>query len=133
MRKPLRTLGIAVSALIVAVIAFIALPPVLLPDAAAPAQIAPYVEDARANLRANIGKLAIPPYLRFVEARCRADGGVMLVFEQWAPPYLTVPYAYVLSGRWPVLGWGAGGANQDDLANDPEVAPFFGSSEVPCE
>ncbi len=56
----------------------------------------------------------------------------MLVYEQWALPYLTVPYAYVMSGGWPPQAW-SGGASWNELADDPEVAAFFGSSETPCE
>lgn len=125
-----RPLALSVMALLVVAFAGIVVPPIVVPDAPAPARIAPYVDAGRDDLRANIDGL--PPHLRFVEARCRADGGVMLIYEQWAPPYLTVPYAYVMSGRWPPQGW-AGGANSHDLARDPEVAAFFGSSEVPCE
>jgi hypothetical protein len=37
-----------------------------------------------------------------------------------------------MSGRWPPQAW-SGGVNSHDLARDPEVAAFFGSSEIPCE
>ncbi len=112
-------------------VATIAVPPIVLRDEPAPDRIAPYVDIGRADLRANIGIAALPHHLRFIEARCRADGGAMLVYEQWAPPYLTVAYAYVMSGHWPPTDW-AGGANSHDLADDPEVLAFFGSSEIPC-
>ena len=126
-----RSLALVVTALPAVAIAAIVLPPIVLRDAPAPARIASYVEAGRSDLRGNIDGL--PPHLRFVAARCRADGGVMLVFEQWAPPYLVVPYAYVMSGHWPPLqGW-SGGANWHDLADDPEVAAFFGSSEIACD
>jgi hypothetical protein len=132
MGKLLRTLGIASLAIAMVAAASIALPPVLLRDAPAPARIAPHVADARASVWGAAFRFPLPLHLRFVGARCRADGGEVLVFEQWEPPYLMVRYGYAMTGRWPPLGW-SGGSNWDDLADDPEIAQFLGSEEVPCE
>ncbi len=132
MMSRLRAQALSSAILAAIVVAMIALPPIVLRDEPAPDRIAPYVDVGRDNLRGNIDDHALPPHLRFIGARCRADGGVMLVYEQWAPPYLTVPYAFVMSGHWPPQeGW-SGGVNWHDLADDPEVVAFFGSSEIPC-
>lgn len=124
-------------AALVALIAFIvipgtiAVPPLVLRDARAPAHIAPYVGDARASLLGEVDQV-VPIHLRFVAARCRADGGALLVFEHWEAPYLAVRYSYAMSGTWPPSAWG-GGIGMEDLAGNPEIAAFMGADEVSCE
>lgn len=125
-------LGTAGLAVAVVSVASITLPPALLVDAPAPARIAPYVADARTSVRDNTFGFPLLLHLRFAGARCRGDGGVLLWFEQWQPPYVATRYAYAMSGRWPPLAW-AGGIDVVDLADDPEIALFLGSDEVPCD
>jgi hypothetical protein len=123
----------ALLALLVIMVAIgsIAVPPLVLRDAPAPAHIAPFLGDARSSLFREAVRL-LPLHLRFAEARCRRDGGALLVFEQWEPPYLGFRYGYVMSGTWPPTGWG-GGVGMVDLRSDPEIAAFMGTDEVPCE
>ena len=108
----------------------ISLPPLILRDAPAPPVLAPYVGDARASVRQNIEGL-LPAHLRYIGARCRADGGAVILFEQWQPPYVDVRYAYAMAGSLPTLAW-SGGTGWEDLAEDPEIAAFLGSTEVAC-
>lgn len=117
--------------LLLAIVGTVAVPALMLPDAPAPAHLGPYVAAARARLLGELDDL-LPAHLRFVAARCRADGGALLVFEQREPPFLGVRYSYVMSGTWPPTGWG-GGVGMDDLEGDPEIAAFLTFGEVPCE
>jgi hypothetical protein len=129
--RPLRLAALLAVVLLVAIIGTITVPPLLLRDAPMPARVAPYLADARASLfREAVGIL--PLHLRFASARCRADGGALLVFEQWQPPYVGVRHGYVMSATWPPNGWD-GRTGMEDLAGDPEIAAFLGSSEVSCE
>jgi hypothetical protein len=129
--RPLRVAALLAVVLLVAVIGTITVPPLLLRDAPVPGRVAPYLADARASLlREAVGIL--PPHLRFTAARCRADGGALLVFEQWKPPNVDVRYGYVMSTTLPPNGW-SGGTGMKDLAGDPEIAAFLASSEVSCE
>lgn len=117
--------------LLLGAIGTLAVPPMVLRDAQAPMRVAPFVDDARADVLREIDHV-LPVYLRFVAARCRADGGALLVFEHWMPPYVGVRYSYAMSGTWPPTSWG-GGISVADLARDPEIAAFLRSDEVPCE
>lgn len=104
--RPLRLAALLAVVLLVAIIRTIAVPPLVLRDAPAPVRVVPYLADARASLfRQAVGIL--PLHLRFAAARCRADGGALLVFEQWQPPYVGVRYGYVTSGTYPPTGWAA--------------------------
>ena len=78
----------------------------------------------------------MPLHLRFIEARCRADGGhaVALVFEEWRPPYLDVTYAYALRGSMPTSSddsWG-GGFGVKSLTTDDEFTFQMGADSVAC-
>ena len=122
---------------VVALVGMTALPPLLLRDAPVPANIAPYIADARARLFGEAFRLPLPVHLRFVGARCRREGGALLVFEQWKAPYLGTRYAYAMSGTWPPTEWGGGyggdgGYGMTDLSNDPEIAASMVLGEVPC-
>jgi hypothetical protein len=129
--RPFRLAALLAVVFLVAIVGTISVPPLLLRDAAVPARVAPYLADARASLlREAVGTL--PLHLRFTAARCRADCGALLAFEQWQRPYLDVRYGYVMSAAWPPNGW-SGGTGMEDLAGDPEIAAFLGSSEVSCE
>ncbi len=129
--RRLRLVGLLAFLVSLIVIGSITVPPLLLRDAPAPARIAPFVDDARTRLLDEIDHV-VPIHLRLVAARCRADGGALLVFEHWEPPYLVVRHSYAMSGTWPPSGWG-GGIGMEDLAGDPEIAAFLMSGEVPCE
>jgi hypothetical protein len=129
--RRLRLFGLLAVLVILVVFGSIVVPPLVLRDAAAPAHIEPFLSDARARLYGEAVRL-LPLHLRFVEARCRRDGGALLVFEQWELPYLGSRYGYVMSGTWPPTGWG-GGVGMIDLRGDPEIAAFMGTDEVPCE
>jgi hypothetical protein len=50
------------------------------PDAAPPARLAPFVDSARSLAANSLGPVGVVP-LRFVEARCGADGSAVLVYE----------------------------------------------------
>ncbi len=129
--RPLRLAALLAVVLLGAVIGTITVPPLLLRDTPVPGRVAPYLVDARASLLSEaVGML--PIHLRFASARCRADRGELLVFEQWQPPYVGVGHGYVMSATWPPNGW-SGGTGMEDLAGDPETAAFLGSSEVSCE
>ena len=105
--------------------AAIAAPVVLFPDAPAPSTIAAYVDAARANLASNLNDREMRPFhLRLLRAECRAEGGVVLWFEQRMFPYLNVAYAYTLASDWPPQAW-SGGANLKE-PHDEEVAAFLG-------
>lgn len=131
----IRKFGLGVGALAALGLAFVALPPVLLPDAPAPASLAPFVASARHQLWVE-GTLLVPPYLRFVEARCQVGGtAVALVFEEWRFPYLNRNYAYAIHGSMPTAGddgWG-GGFGVTSLATDDEFLFQMGSNSKPCE
>jgi hypothetical protein len=129
--RPLRLAALLAGILLVAAVGTITLPSLVFRDAPAPAHIAPYVDDGRASLHREAVRL-LPLQLRLASARCRADGGALLVFEQWELPYLGFRYGYVMSGTWPPEGWG-GGVGMEDLSADPEIAAFMGADEVPCE
>lgn len=129
--RPLRLFGLVALVLLLAIVATIAVPPLVLRDARAPDHVAPFVGDARARLLDELDDL-LPAHLRFVAARCRADGGAVLAFEQREPPYLGVRFAYAMSGTWPPTGWG-GGIGLEQLERDPEIAAFLLPGEVPCE
>ncbi len=115
--------------------AVVVLPPVLLPDAPAPPALAPFVASARHQLWVE-GTPIVPPYLRFVEARCQAGGtAVALVFEDWRFPYLNRTYAYAIRGSMPTTGddgWG-GGFGVKSLTTDDEFLYQMGPNSKPCE
>lgn len=99
-------------------------------DAPAPAGVAPFVDAARATLERNHDGIA---RFAFTSARCRADRGVVLMFEQHGL-LGSEGAAFALSGS-PAADAGAwgGGFGVADVANDPEIRLFLQSgSEVPC-
>jgi len=132
MRRAGRVLGAVSLGLVAVMAAAVVLPPVVWPDATAPARLTPYIADARASLFGHMTRLSVPLHLRFTGARCRQDGGVLFLFEQFEPPHLETRHAFTISGRWPPQGWG-GGFGLTDLADDPEITAFPGSDEIPCE
>jgi hypothetical protein len=102
------------------------------PDAVVPAGLEGQVVSARQALLANWDRIPRPE-LRFVEARCRSDGGLVIVFEQGG---LGVAGGYSIAmagpGRSDPDAWG-GGFGILDPDSDPEVRQFLlHASEVPC-
>ena len=101
-----------------------------LPDSTAPPSVAPFVEAARESLH-----LQDDRHRSFVfrQARCRRDGGVVLLFEQYGRA--SEGLAFAMSGvpggdPW---SWG-GGFAPIDPATDPELLAFFRESpEVACD
>ena len=102
------------------------------PDAPAPARFGPFIEGARAAFDLQDGG-PVPATFRFVAARCRDDGGVVMVFEQSGgsrPGGLAVAMSRTPSAD--ASSW-AGGFAPIDPVTDPEVLAFFeGGREVPC-
>jgi hypothetical protein len=105
-----------------------ALPAALASDLPPPAHVAPYVDSAREALdRDTTGQR-----FRFVTARCRSDGGSVLVFEQSSFPWVGVRYAYAASLSWPPTVCSANvGDSEDGLSH--ALGKFLGSDQnVPC-
>ena len=112
------------------------LPLLVWPDAPAPDSVAEFVPAAREQLRSQaIDGLRVPLHLRFLEARCSADGGgVALVFEEIGPPYLLRTFAYAVRGSMPTSlddSW-AGGYGLTTVLDDPEFIHAMGSDTVTC-
>lgn len=99
---------------------------------AAPASLADYVEGARASLQQH-WEGSNHPSFAFTSARCRSDGGVVLLFEQRAGDG-AVGTAFALSSRpsGDPDAW-AGGFAPVNPETDPEITAFFGEGmEVSC-
>jgi hypothetical protein len=116
--------------------AFDALPAVIWPDEPAPRSVAAFVPGAREQLWSNaIAGLRLPLHLRFVEARCQAEGtSVALIFREYRPPYLSDTYAYAVRGSPPTSSddsW-VGGYGLRSIEADPELERLLGSDTVAC-
>ena len=116
--------------------AFDALPAVIWPDAPAPRSVARFVSAAREQLwHESIEGLRLPLHLRFVEARCEAEGtSVALIFEEYRPPYLVHTYAYAARGSLPASSddrW-AGGTGLRSIEADPELERLLGTDAIAC-
>ena len=103
----------------------------ILPDEPVPERLRDHVGDARATVRRAWPGIGLRP-LRLAAARCRDDGGVVLVFEKTGP--LARRYAYVLTGFWPPAAWDGGGWFPDlqSVQHEPVIVAFLGSREVDC-
>jgi hypothetical protein len=89
------------------------------------------VESARASVTGNAD--GIPrPWFAFVAARCRADGGIAIIFAEQGFG-ADGDFAYAMQGGGAIFdGWG-GGIGIDDPAVDEELVRFFDEvPEVPC-
>jgi len=134
-----RLVAIVLSALIAIVVAVVALPPLLLRDAPAPASLARFVDGARAQLRSESIEGPLfwwPLHLRFAEARCSTDrqGRVALVFEAWRPPYLGTAFAVAWRGSLPSSpedSWG-GAFGTGSVFDDDEFVYQMGTNTTPC-
>ena len=82
-----------------------------------------------------IDGLRRPLHLRFVEARCQAEGtAVALIFEEYRPPYLVRSYAYAVRGSLPTTSderW-AGRYGLRSIEGDPELDRLLGRDTVAC-
>lgn len=98
----------------------------------APASVADYIDAARLSLEQHFEGSGRPIF-SFQSARCRADGGAVLLFEQHGSDGAHGT-AFALSGR-PSSDPGAwaGGFASVDPASDPEIAAFFSDGmELSC-
>ena len=105
-------------------------------DAVPPDSVAPYVEGARASLTMHQEGL-IPSRFWFRLARCRADGGMVVVFEEvglgGSEGLAMAMGARGVVPRGQPDAWGGGGFGLIDPRTDPEIAHFFAEiPEVPC-
>lgn len=101
------------------------------PDEPVPEWLRDHVGDARATVsRAWPG--IVPRHLRLAAARCRDDGGVVLVFEETG--LLARGYAFALTGFWPPAAWdgGLGFPDLQSVLHEPVIVSFLGSREVDC-
>jgi hypothetical protein len=133
-----RVTGLAVVALLVVggALGVILLPPVVWPDTAIPASVAPFIPTARAALLAEATDgLELPLHLTFLEARCAADGSVALIFEEHRPPYAESRYAYAVRGSMPTAvddAWAGGFRVPGPVVADPEFIHLMGPDPGPC-
>ena len=102
-------------------------------DAPIPAAYEAKVEGARASLEQNWDGLP-QPIFRFLSIRCRADGGILVVFEERGGRHsgasavaMQGPRAADGPGSW------AGGFGLRDIDADSEIRAFFVESpEAAC-
>ena len=102
------------------------------PDAPIPPHLRTSVSAARASLDREWEDRG-PRTFRYLHARCREDGGLLLLFDQHGP-FGSDGIAIAMSGNpaWATGAW-AGGFAPINPATDPEIAGFFASSpEVAC-
>ena len=100
------------------------------PDAEMPADLIDEVESARTSLEQNEDG-PIRSSFSFRALRCRADGGLLVVFEQAS--ILRRSLAYAMHGPDAGADNWAGGFRVDDLETDFEIRHFFSEApEVPC-
>jgi hypothetical protein len=124
------------AALLVTVAAIVTLlvvaPPILLPDKPAPASVAGLIDAARHSIWTNANDAGPIVHLQFVEARCSSDGSVILLFDEWRPPYLRPTHGFAMGGMTND-GWGFGGTGHDDWTEiESEIAFNVGDDQLPC-
>ena len=99
-------------------------------DAAHADYLRPFIESGRNSLRAREDGLPRSTF-SFHQARCRADGGLLVIFEQSRLGHRT--FAYVMGGPGKSEGSWAGGLQVPRLDGDPEIDHFFSiSPEAEC-
>lgn len=103
------------------------------PAPIAPGAAAPYIGAARTSLESNHDG-AMTPTFTFHSARCREDGGLVLLFEQRGG-LGSEGLAFALAGTPSAdAGVWAGGFAPTDADSDPEIVVFFAeASEVACK
>lgn len=102
-------------------------------DAPVPAAYRAKVDGARASLEGNWDGLPVPIF-RFASITCRADGGILVVFEERGGRH-SGAFAFAMQGPGAGDGPGAwaGGYGVTDLATEVEIRFFFDESpEAPC-
>lgn len=128
--KALRILGISALALVAVVLALTLLPPVLLPEAPAPASIARFVDGARRRIWT---EATLPLHVRFVTAQCAGER-VALIFELWQSPHLGTAYAIAMRGSMPTSVddmWGLA-MGRDSASIADEFLYQMGANTIPC-
>lgn len=99
-------------------------------DADVPRGMGERVESARRSLRSNEDG-PFRSTFAFRAARCRADGGLLLVFEQASVAGRTS--AFAMQGPAANAESWAGGLGVRDIDNEPEIVAFFADvPEVSC-
>lgn len=136
MRRVIGAVTVVGSLIILGGLAAAFLPPVIWPDAPAPASLAQSVPSARWQLwtEATDG-LRLPLHLTFVEARCGSDGSVGLIFEEHRPPYAERRFAYAARGSMPSSAddsWGGGYGITGSVLDDDEFTHLLGPNPPVC-
>ena len=131
-RRIARRAVIGVLAIAAIVTVLLVVPPIALPDKPAPASVAGLIDEARHSIWTNANDAGYIVHLQFVEARCARTDAVILIFDEWRPPYLAPKHAFAV-GSTTGEGWGFGGTGQDDMFGIEEELSFnFGSDQHPC-
>jgi streptogramin lyase len=100
------------------------------PMASIPPGLEPRVESARRSLEGHWEGLLRPSFT-FLAARCRADGGVLVLFAQQGIGSGDLAIAMQGPG-WLADAW-SGGFGTIDPQTDPDIVAFFAQvREVPC-
>lgn len=101
-------------------------------DRSIPAGFEADVASARRSLELHWDSTPASPAFVFVAVRCRADGGLLVLFDQRGLTGDGLAVAMRGPGAGGDWAW-AGGFAPVDPATDPEIAGFFGASpEVAC-
>lgn len=96
-----------------------------------PTGMADEVEAARASLEQAWDNGPVPPSFTFAAARCRTDGGLLILFDQRG--FGSDGLAMAMQGPGAMPEAWAGGFAPVDPATDPEIASFFKESpEIAC-
>lgn len=89
------------------------------------------VAAARQSLESHWDNGPLPPTFTFVAVRCRADGGLLVLFDQRG--FGSDGLAIAMQGPDALPEHRSGGFAPVDPATDPEIAHFFNEApEVPC-
>lgn len=96
-----------------------------------PPAYAERVESARQSLELHWEGLPRPRFA-YVGLRCRADGGLLVIFAQLGSRE-DGSFAYAMQGPNAMFDSWGGGFGQRDLDDDPEIDHFFSEApEVAC-
>lgn len=127
---------IAGVALVIGVLLWrVAVLPAITADAPAPAAVERLLPDAKTYLAGQLDLVAA--HTRFIGAELRErDDLVILKFELWPFPYLSMEGAYLVSRCTPLeqldpVGMG-GGRGVEDFATDPELEHARSGAQPPC-
>ena len=96
-----------------------------------PPAYAERIESARQSLEQHWDGIPRPTFA-FVGLRCRADGGLLVIFAQLGGRD-DGAFAYAMQGPDSMFDSWGGGFGQRDLEADPEIDHFFSTApEVAC-